>query len=96
MKVTVDYLGYIKNVLGVRQPEKIELEAKASVNDLLVLLAAKHGEPFRKAIYQPGGTDLKSTHILTVNGLLLNQLKGLDTKLSDGDTVLLMPVVSGG
>jgi molybdopterin converting factor small subunit len=32
----------------------------------------------------------------TVNGFLLNQLKGVETKLKDGDRVILMPVVSGG
>jgi molybdopterin converting factor small subunit len=66
------------------------------VCDLLVSLARKHGEPFRKAIYEPGGADLKSSFILTVNGLLLNQLKGIDTKLKEGDRVVLMPIVSGG
>ncbi len=96
MKVTVDYLGHIKGILGSKQPDKIELKPDSTVRDLLVLLAEKHGEPFRKAIYEPGSTDLKPTHIMTVNCLLLNQLKGLDTQLKDGDRVVLMPVVSGG
>jgi molybdopterin converting factor small subunit len=39
---------------------------------------------------------LKSQYILSVNGLLLNQLNGIETKLKDGDRVILMPVVTGG
>jgi molybdopterin synthase sulfur carrier subunit len=96
LKVTVEYLGYIKQTLGVEQGERIELKHEASVRDLLTLLAEKHGDPFKKAVYEPNALDLKPHHILSVNGLLLNQLNGIETKLKDGDRVVLMPVVTGG
>ena len=96
MRITVDYLGHIKHSLGVQQTERVELKENALVCDLLSLLAEKHGEPFRKAVYEPKGLDLKPHYILSVNGLLLNQLDGLETKLKDGDRVVLMPVVTGG
>jgi molybdopterin converting factor small subunit len=63
---------------------------------LLSLLAEKYGDPFKKAVYEPKGLDLKPHHILSVNGLLLNQLNGIETKLKDGDHIILMPVVTGG
>jgi molybdopterin converting factor small subunit len=96
LKVTVDYLGSIKQTLGVKQAEQVELKDDASVCDLLSLLAEKHGEPFKKAVYEPKGLDLKPYHILSINGLLLNQLNGIETKLEDGDRVFLMPVITGG
>ena len=96
MRITVDYLGHIKHLLGVQQAESVELKENALVCDLLSLLAEKHGEPFRKAVYEPKELDLKPHYILSVNGLLLNQLDGLETKLKDGDRVVLMPVVTGG
>ncbi len=96
MKVTVDYLGSIKQILGLKQAEQIELKEDSSVGDLLTLLAEKYGEPFKKAVYEPKGLDLKPHHILSVNGLLLNQLSGIETKLNDGDRVVVMPVVTGG
>lgn len=96
MKVTVDYLGSIKQTLGLKQAEQVELEENASVSDLLSLLAQKYGDPFKKAVYEPKGLDLKPHHILSVNGLLLNQLNGIETKLKDGDHIILMPVVTGG
>jgi molybdopterin synthase sulfur carrier subunit len=80
----------------VEQGESIELKDEALVRDLLFLLAEKHGEPFQKAVYEPKGVDLKPHYIVSVNGLLLNQLNGLETKLKDGDHVVLMPVVTGG
>jgi molybdopterin synthase sulfur carrier subunit len=96
LKVTVDYLGSIKQTLGLKQAEQVELEENASVSDLLSLLAQKYGDPFKKAVYEPKGLDLKPHHILSINGLLLNQLNGIETKLKDGDHIILMPVVTGG
>jgi molybdopterin synthase sulfur carrier subunit len=66
------------------------------IRDLLLLLAEKHGEPFQKAVYEPKSVDLKPHYILSVNGLLLNQLNGIETKLKDGDHIVFMPVVTGG
>ena len=96
MKVTVEYLGYIKQTLGMGQGEQVALKSDALVRDLLTVLAEKHGEQFQKAIYEPKGADLKPHYIASVNGLLLNQLNGIETKLKDGDRVVFMPVVTGG
>ena len=96
MKVTVDYLGSIRQTLSLKQAEQVELEGGAAVSDLLYVLAEKHGEPFQKAVYGPKDLDLKAHYILSVNGLLLNQLDGIRTKLKDGDRLVLMPVVTGG
>jgi len=96
LKIMVEYLGYIKQTLGVEQGEHIELKDGALVCDMLTTLAEKHGEPFQKAVYKPKAVDLKPHYILSVNGLLLNQLNGIETKLKDGDRVVFMPVVTGG
>lgn len=96
MKVKVEYLGHIKNIIGSKRQEEIEIEDHASIADLLMLLSKKYGEPFKKAVYEFGGLDVKSNFMATVNGYLLNQLKGVETKLKNGDRVTLMPVVSGG
>jgi MoaD family protein len=96
LKVKVEYLGHVKNMIGDKRQEEIELRSDSSIADLLVILSRKYGEPFKKAVYEPGGADLKSNFMATVNGCLLNQLKGVETKLKSGDHVILMPVVSGG
>ena len=96
MKVTIDYLGSIKQTLGLKQAEKVQIKDTALVSDLLSLLAKKYGEPFKKNVYDPEDLDLKAHYILSINGLLLNQLSGIKTKLKDGDHLILMPVVTGG
>jgi MoaD family protein len=96
LKVKVEYLGHIKNITANKREEEIELKENATITDLLLLLSEQYGEPFRKAIYEPKGVDVKSNYVITVNGYLLNQLKGLETKLKPEDRVAIMPVVSGG
>ena len=96
MRVKVEYLGHIKNILGSRREEEIDVEDNASISDLLVALSEKHGESFKKALYEAGCKDIKSNFMATVNGYLLNQLNGVETKLKNGDHVVLMPIVSGG
>jgi MoaD family protein len=96
LKVKVEYLGHIKNITNNKREEEIETKEDATITDLLIRLSKEHGEPFKKAIYEPKGTDVKSNYIITVNGYLLNQLKGLETKLKNGDHVTLLPIVSGG
>jgi MoaD family protein len=96
LKIKVEYVGHIKNITSNKREEEIEIEEDATVTDLLMSLSKKYGGPFQRAIYEPKGADVKSNYIVTVNGYLLNQLKGLETKLKDGDHVALMPIVSGG
>ncbi len=95
-KITVDYLGSIKQTLGLTQAEQVQLKDDASLPDLLSILAEKYGAPFKKSVYEPKDSDLKPYYILSINGSLLNQLNGLETKLKDGDRLLFMPVVTGG
>ena len=96
MKVKVEYVGHIRSLVGDKNGEEIEIEDNSSIANLFLLLSQRYGEPFKKAVYEPGGLDVKSNFMATVNGFLRNQLKGVDTKLKNGDRVTLMPVVSGG
>ncbi|MGQ9530436.1 MAG: MoaD family protein [Candidatus Bathycorpusculaceae bacterium] len=96
MKVKVEYFGHIKNIIRCGREEEVEVGEDSSIEDLLVRLSEKYGEPFQKAFYEPKGKDVKTNYIITVNGYLLNQLNGIKTKLKDGDHVALLPIVSGG
>lgn len=96
LKVKIEYLGHVKKMVGDRRVEEVEIKDNAMVADLLTVLSEKYGEPFKKAIYEPKAADVKSNFIVTVNGYLLNQLDGVQTKLKNRDHVVLMPIVSGG
>jgi len=79
-----------------KREQYFELDEDTSLSDLLDKLAGIHGAAFRKEVYEPGLKDVKMGFSVTVNGVLMGQLGGLDTKLSEGDNVILMSLMSGG
>jgi len=95
MKVKVHYLGYIRNMLR-RKEEELELEKGTSLSELLNKLAGIHGDPFKKEVFEPGLKDVKMGFAVTVNGTLIGQLDGVETKLNEGDNIILMSLMSGG
>ena len=95
MKVKVQYLGFIKNLINQSEDE-FELEEGASLSELLNKIAGIYGRPFQKEVYEKGIKDVKMGFVVTVNGVLIGQLQGMDTQLSNGDNVILMSLMSGG
>jgi len=95
MKVRVHYLGYIKNMLDKKE-EEFSIREGASLSELLDRLAGVYGQPFKKEVFEPGLKDLKTGFVVTVNGILMDQLNGVETKLKKGDNIILMSLMSGG
>ncbi len=95
MRVRVQYLGFIKNMLNKKE-DHLEVEEDASLSDLLNKLAGIHGAPFRKEVYEPGVKKIKTGFSVTINGQFIGQVGGLDAKLSDGDNIILMSLMTGG
>ena len=95
MKVKVLYLGFIKNLIK-RSEDEFELEEDASLSELMNQLAGMYGKAFRKEVYEPGLKDIKMGFVVTVNGFLMGQLQGVDTRLNNGDNIILMSLMSGG
>ena len=96
MKVKVEYLGHIRNIIGSEREEEVEVGDGSSLSDLLIILSKKYGKPFQKSVYETDTIDVKPNFIVTINGYLLNQLNGVKTRLKHGDHVVFMPIVSGG
>jgi len=95
MKVKVQYLGFIKNLIH-HSEEEFELEEGASLSELLNQIAGVYGKAFKKEVYEPGLKDVKMGFVVTVNGVLMGQLQGVDTQLNNGDNIILMSLMSGG
>jgi len=95
MKVKVQYLGFIKNLIK-RSEDEFELEEDASLSELLNQIAGIYGKAFKKEVYEPGLKDVKMGFVVTVNGVLMGQLRGVDTQLNNDDNIILMSLMSGG
>jgi len=95
MKVKVQYLGFIKNLIK-KSEDEFELHKYASLSNLLDKIVILYGKPFKKEFYEPGLHDVKMGFVVTVNGILMGQLHGVNTRLKEGDNIILMSLMSGG
>jgi sulfur-carrier protein len=95
MKVTVHYISLIKSYTNKTQ-EDFNMPKDSALKEVLDKIAANYGKPFNIEVYDPNKKELKSTFVAMVNGVLMDQLAGLETTLKDGDNVILMSLVTGG
>jgi len=94
-KVRVQYLGLVKTYTKAGQDD-LALQKEAPLSQLLEKLAAKFGKPFDPEVYEPSKKEIKLMFTVMVNGIIIGQLNDVDTKLKDGDTIIIMPLMTGG
>ena len=76
--------------------EEVEIGEKAVLSELLIGLATRYGEAFRRAVFEVTDKGLKPNCVITINGRLISELNGICSNLQSGDNVVLMQIVSGG
>jgi molybdopterin synthase sulfur carrier subunit len=79
-----------------RSQDELQLEENAPLSQLLDKLAADFGKSFNPEVYEPAKKEVKPAFVVMVNGVLMAQLNGVETRLKNGDEVILMPLMTGG
>ena len=79
-----------------KREEIVEVQSEATISELLNRLADNYGKTFKDEVYEPSQKRVKEGFIATINGIAIDQLAGLKTKLKDGDYITLFPILSGG
>jgi len=96
MRLKVKPLLTIKGVMGNNADLEMEMEY-ATIRGLLVELSSKYGEDFRDEFLDPETLEIKRHYLLLVNGRhYLDLPDRLDTRLSEGDLLVLSPPLAGG
>ncbi len=95
MEVNVHYISLVKSYTNTSQDE-FTLPNSTVLSDLLDKIAADYGKPFIQEVYDPTKKEMKASFVAMVNGVLMDQLKGVNTPLKDRDSVILMSLVTGG
>jgi MoaD family protein len=96
VKVSVKFFTFLRELVGKRE-EIVELSGReVTVKDLLECLAERYGEDFCGYVFDPVSGKLREHLQLLVNGRNVISLKGLSTKLKDGDVFAIIPPVGGG
>jgi MoaD family protein len=93
--VTVNTMLAVKDVLGKRSAH-LELPSPATVDDLLHRMIEQWGPEMERVLIDPKTGTLHGYLSILVNGRLIGFMNGLQTKLSDGDDVFIMPPAGGG
>ena len=96
MKVRIEYLSGINQLVGGIGEEEITTQDEISLAELVGVLASKYGSAFRRAVYESADKTFEPKCLITVNGLPPNKLNRSGGALRDGDRIVLMPIVSGG
>ncbi len=91
--VKTKYYAYLREVTGVRE-EEIALEEGSTVADLVEKLVKRYGEPLRRYILTED-MELRPNIAVAVNGVKVSE-EPLRKTLREGDTVVILPPISGG
>ncbi|HJX22898.1 MAG TPA: MoaD family protein [Candidatus Bathyarchaeia archaeon] len=96
-QIKVMYLGNVYNATG-KQMEYFELKDTMTVRRLLFALVEQYGNQFKEAVMNSSSTieNIWLRVMVGVNGRDINALKGLDTELKDGDSLIFMVPAEGG
>jgi molybdopterin synthase sulfur carrier subunit len=94
MVLTVKFIGALRHISGKTQLT-VNFDEGMSLKGLLAKL--RQGLPdLKKSMNGLQMGDSASNALILVNGREISVLNGLETKLSDGDEVVFIPVVHGG
>ncbi len=88
----VKFFATYRTVTGLR---RLELEAPQDVLALMHVLSDRWPE-FRPLLLNEAGDGLGDDVIIMVNGRHIEHLDGMNTKLTESDSVAVTPLVAGG
>jgi len=94
LKVQIRFIATLRHLLGVKSVD-LEIPCPMKLLEVLNLLAEKYGEKLRKAIFDENGK-VKNEFLILVNDAEISVLNGLNTEISDGDVITLLPTIHGG
>jgi molybdopterin converting factor small subunit len=95
MQVKVHYISLVKSYTNKSQ-DIVNLPDGSILADLLNKIAEAYGKEFQTEVYDPTKKEMKPTFVTMVNGILMDQLQGVNTPIKDGDNVILMALMTGG
>ncbi|MEM4280920.1 MAG: MoaD family protein [Candidatus Caldarchaeum sp.] len=92
MKIKTKYFAFMREKLG-RDSEEFELNEGATVQDFIEVFKAKYAEKL-SGLFEAGS--LKTGFALALNDENLDRLRWRQTRLQEGDVVVILPPIAGG
>lgn len=95
IEVKVKLVGIFRGLSG-RSQLLMALEGSSSMKNVVQKLADLFSPEFRRMLIDPELGDPRPNALILLNGKDISVLEGLETKVDDGDEVVLIPVSHGG
>lgn len=95
MAVTVKFIGTLRHITG-KPKISIEFQTGYTLKDLIQKLIQDVPQIKSSIVDQQTDGTMKTNSLILVNDREISVLDGLETKLSDCDEVVFVPVAHGG
>ena len=93
--VWIEMLGTLEKAWG-RRKEKLVLCGEADVDRILQKLIEEYGEELERSLLDPMLQSPLPNTLILLNGIEINNLKGLKTIVRNEDSITLLSVTHGG
>jgi molybdopterin converting factor small subunit len=94
MEVVINLFGYFKEFC--QEAICLRFNSAPTVERLVNCLVSKLGQSFQDAFIDPVLHNPSSRALILIDGTEIGVLQGLNTQISNGDEIVILPVSHGG
>ncbi len=94
MPLTVKFIGALRHLSGKTQLT-LNFQDGASIKTVIDRIGEEIPQ-LKRTFYEQELNNARSNSLILVNGREISVLQGYETKLSEGDEIVFVPVVHGG
>lgn len=94
MALTIKFVGALRHLSGKTQ-FTVNFQDGISIKELVIKINQEFPK-LKRTFSDQELNDSRSNSLILVNGREISVLNGYETKLSDGDEIVFVPVVHGG
>ncbi|MFH1560590.1 MAG: MoaD/ThiS family protein [Chloroflexota bacterium] len=98
-KIKLHAISWLSRAFGAEDASHFDTEMEVKVGETVRALfdsLAAQSHDFAEYIFDRDRQDLTGRVVVVFNDRILELVDGLDTKIQDGDTILLVPAYAGG
>jgi len=94
-KVKVKLVGVLRGLAG-KNEISVKSETPVTIKQLIQDLSESLGLAFKRAVIDPELNDPRPNTLILVNDVEISALQGLETRVGEDDTIVVIPVSHGG
>jgi len=95
MIIKIRFFTVLRELTNKREETLNFPKEHVKITEVLKILSEKYGKPFDDYVFEADG-GVKGFLQFLINGTNTATLQGLETQLSDGDVLAVLPPVGGG